>query len=215
VSETSPGTIALSAPRGTSRLRCVSLDGIEIRRTSVEALRLAAMDDGDNITEAEAHRLIDEAEPEAAMNRALRLLGHRERSTAELESRLSDDGYPESVIGPVLSRLADYGYLDDARFAEGYTRAKRSAGWGRPRISRGLAEKGIEPELAATTLDAHAPDTDEADRALAAIAALDLSTRRDVAKALRRLVSRGYSYETARAAVDRAREQPTEQGDRL
>ena len=215
MSETSPGTVALSTPRGTSRLRCVSLDGIEIRRTSVETLRLAAIRDGDNITEAEAHRLIDEAEPEAGMNRALRLLGHRERSTAELESRLSDDGYPESVIAALLSRLADFGYLDDARFAEGYVRAKRSAGWGRRRISCGLAEKGIEPELAASTLDAHTPDAEEVDRALAAIAQLDLATRHGVSRALRRLVSRGYSYETARAAVNRARKQPGEQGECL
>lgn len=167
------------------------------------------------MTEAEIHVLIDEAEPDAAMNRALRLLGHRERSTAELRSRLSDDGYPRSVIDPLLSRLAGYGYLDDARFAEDYTRTKRSAGWGRRRISRGLADKGIESELADSILDAHAPDAEEIDRALASIAALDLGTQRDVARALRRLVSRGYSYETARAAIDRAREQHTGQSECL
>jgi regulatory protein len=215
VRDTSPGTVGFSAPRGTSRLRCVSLDGTEVRRTSVEALRVAAIREGDTITEAEINALIDGAEPDAAMNRALRLLGHRERSTAELRSRLSDDGYPHSVIDPLLSRLEDYGYLDDARFAEDYVRTKRSAGWGRRRISRGLADKGIESELAASILDAQAPDADEVDRALAAIAALDLGTQRDVARALRRLVSRGYSYETARAAIDRVREQHNGQGECL
>lgn len=197
------GRVGISSPRGTHRVRAVSLDDFELRQTSADALRLAGINDGDVLTEANIHQMIDDAEPQAAMNRALRLLGHRERSTAELAGRLSDDGYADSVIGSVITRLADYGYLDDARFAEDYTRAKHLAGWGRRRIATGLSERGVDPEVAYRALDSHTPEAKEIERAQAAIGTLDVSDRKGSAKAFRRLVSRGFSYEVARAALER------------
>jgi SOS response regulatory protein OraA/RecX len=206
------GRIAISGPRGIRRLRDVTIDGVEFRRTSVDALRLAGIRDGDVLTENDAHRMIDEAEPEAAMNRALRLLGHRDRSTAELAGRLSEDGFATSIVTSVTERLADYGYLDDVRFAADYVRSKRSAGWGRRRIANGLSEKGVDPELAVRSLDTHAPEDDEIERAWNAIRTLDISDHRSSDKALRRLVSRGFSYEVARAALERSRRDPHDLG---
>ncbi len=200
-----PGIVELSSPRGRSRVRSVALDGIEVRRTSVDALRLAGVSDGDSMSRDELGRHLDESESRAAMNRALRLLGHRERSDAELGARLSEDGYPVRVIAQVLSRLSDYGYLDDARFADDYVRSKRSAGWGRRRISRGLAEKGVAEEVAAAALETSLPESDEFERACAVVSGVDVSTPAGAARALRRLVGRGFDYDVARRVIDRQR----------
>jgi regulatory protein len=190
----------------------VSIDEVELRRTSADVLRTAGIHDGDTWAEADVHRMIDEAEPEAAMNRALRLLGHRERSTTELTGRLAEDGYPDPVIDSVTTRLAGYGYLDDSRFAEEYVRAKRSSGWGRRRIARGLSERGVDPDTSSQLLDSHLPEASEIDRACEAIDALDVSDRKGFAKGLRRLVSRGFSYEVARAALNRRQEDARDLG---
>lgn len=210
-----PGTLGLSSPRGRSRIRSVTLDGIEVRRTSADALKLAGVREGDALSLAELEGLLDESEPGAAMNRALRLLGHRERSDAELGSRLGDDGYPERVVAQVLARLSDYGYLDDNRFAEDYVRSKRAAGWGRRRISRGLAEKGVAEDTAAAALDASLPESGEFERACAVVSGVDVSTPAGAARALRRLVGRGFDYDVARRVIDRQRGCGDEHADDL
>jgi SOS response regulatory protein OraA/RecX len=212
VSEETPGRVTISSPRGTRRVRAVSIDEVELRRTSADVLRTAGIHDGDTWAETDVNRMIDAAEPEAAMNRSLRLLGHRERSTTELSGRLAEDGYPDPVIDSVTTRLADYGYLDDSRFAEEYVRTKRSSGWGRRRIARGLSERGVDPEISSQLLDSHLPEASEIDRACEAIDVLDVSDRKGLAKGLRRLVSRGFSYEVARAALNRRQEDARDLG---
>lgn len=212
MSQEAPGRVGITSPRGARRVRAVSVDEFEVRRTSADALRIAKIRDGDTLAETDVHKMIDEIEPEAAMNRALRLLAHQERSTTELTVRLSEDGYPDTVIGSVTARLADYGYLDDARFAEDYVRTKRSAWWGRRRIANGLSERGVDPDISCRTLDSHAPQAAEIDRACEAIGAVDVSDRKGSAKALRRLVSRGFSYEVARAALQRCRDDTRDLG---
>ncbi|MBW6468539.1 MAG: regulatory protein RecX [Anaerosomatales bacterium] len=207
-----PVRITVTSPRGTQRVRSVSIDAREIRQTSVDALRIASVRDGDELAESEVTRLLDDAEPEAAMNRALRLLGHRERSTAELSDRLSQDGYPSPVVESVIAKLAGYGYVDDARFAEDYVRAKRASGWGRSRIARALSERGVDPQIASPLLESQLPETLEIDRACEAIKTLDVSERKGFEKGLRRLVSRGYSYEVARAALQQQKRDTRDQG---
>ena len=212
MSEETPGRVTISSPRGTRRVRAVSIDEAEVRRTSADVLRIAGIHDGHTWAETDVHRMIDEAEPEAAMNRALRLLGHRERSSTELTGRLAEDGYPDHVIDSVTTRLADYGYLDDSRFAGEYVRSKRASGWGRRRIAKGLSERGVDPDISSQLLDSHLPEDSEIDRACEAIHGLDVCDRKGFAKGLRRLVSRGFSYEVAQAALHRQKQDAQDLG---
>lgn len=194
--------INISSPYGAARrVRAIVIDGLEIRRTSSATLRLAGVKDGDVLPADELNDLLDASEPEAAMNRALHLLGHRERSRAELETRLNEDGYPAAVAAEVLDRLVGYEYLDDERFANDFAGSKRAAGWGRRRIERALLEKGVDPETVVTVLDVHVPVEGEEHRAATLISQLDLSAPAACGKALRKLVSRGFSYDAARTAV--------------
>lgn len=203
--ETHPSQVTIECPYGlTRRIRSVLIANREVLRTSAEALRIAAIKSGDLLTEVELNALVHESEPEAAMNRSLRLLGHRERSRAELAARLHEDGYPIEVAGAVLDRLAGFGYLDDGRFALDLIRSKHGAGWGRRRIEKVLSEKGVDPDISGPILDEYAPLEDEATRAAALIAHLDLATRATQEKALRRLVSKGFSYEVVRSAIREA-----------
>ncbi|MDY0088135.1 MAG: regulatory protein RecX [Coriobacteriia bacterium] len=200
--------ITIACPYGAARrVRSILIEDVEVRRTSAEALRIAHIKSGDVLTAGEIHRLLDESEPEAAMNRSLRLLGHRERSRMELDARLDEDGYPASVAADVLDRLTGYGYLDDGRFAMDLVRTKYAAGWGRRRIERALADKGVDPAACGAILDEYVPLEDEDLRAVNLIARLDLTTSAAQAKALRKLVSKGFSYDVARSAVQQVSSQ--------
>jgi regulatory protein len=101
---------------------------------------------------------------------ALKLLGRRDLSVADLRARLADREHPEDEIDAAVSRLLEVGALNDARLARAYVRtASQVKGRGRLRIARELQQMGIPREVAAEALAEVFADTDERsliDRAL-------------------------------------------------
>jgi regulatory protein len=60
------------------------------------------------------------------MGDAHRLLGHRQRSTAELRTRVcSTRSTPPQAVAEALARLTDDGLLDDEAFARAFVHDKR------------------------------------------------------------------------------------------
>lgn len=57
-------------------------------------------------------------------NSALRLLGYRMRSCAEMKQRLMEKKYPINIISDVIDKLLNIKYLNDAEFAEAFARDK-------------------------------------------------------------------------------------------
>ena len=70
----------------------------------------------------------------------MKLLAAKPRSVAELRERLLRvKGADETVVNTVISRLQEYGYLDDERFAFGYASYKvKQRPVGRRRLERDL-----------------------------------------------------------------------------
>lgn len=90
-------------------------------------------------------------------NRALRLLTRRDHSRTELSQKLKSrlQGASEidnETLERVFNRLEDHGYLNDQRFAESYTRARMTKGFGADRIAMELAEKGISSAMSEMVL---------------------------------------------------------------
>ncbi|MGH2963328.1 MAG: hypothetical protein ACRDL3_14230, partial [Solirubrobacterales bacterium] len=63
--------------------------------------------------------------PDEAFELAVRALGRRERSRAELEAWLVERGVGEPEVEATMLRLEELGELDDARFARCYAEDKR------------------------------------------------------------------------------------------
>ena len=82
---------------------------------------------------------------------AVRLIGSRAHSEAELRRKLRQRGCEPGDVEAALRRLRALGYLDDAAYARGLV-ARRSAGRGPTLIAAELAAKGIDRELAAEAL---------------------------------------------------------------
>ena len=59
-------------------------------------------------------------EKAALWNYALRVLGGRAHSVSELRDKLSRRAERQADVDDALSRLKEYGYLDDKRLAESY-----------------------------------------------------------------------------------------------
>lgn len=146
------------------------------------------------------------AEPTPAQ-RALGLLVRREHSRRELVRKLEARGVEAEDAEAAVARMAEAGWQDDGRFAEGLARMRAQAGYGPVRIRAELATHGIGEAAIRQAFDALAGSGDDAWLE----AARDLVRRRYGAGAhddpvLRRkaaefLFRRGFDGDTVRAAT--------------
>src|SRR5258707_3645985 len=110
------GTItALEVQRNNKERVNVYLDGeFAFGLTMIEAARLRK---GQQLSDAEIAALKSTDSAQQAYERAVRFLGQRPRSTAEVRHNLTDKEIDASLIDEVITRLEGQGYLDDTAFA--------------------------------------------------------------------------------------------------
>ncbi len=104
--------------------------------------------------------------------RAIKLLSAKPRSVAELRERLlRGKNSNEEVVETVISRLREYGYLNDERFAFSYAAYKvKQKPLGRRRLERDLKFKKIDSGIANEALEmvfAETPEEQLIDQAIA------------------------------------------------
>jgi regulatory protein len=106
----------------------------------------------------------DAASPELNIRvAAVRLLGRREYTAAELTGKLSQRGYDDDAIASLTAALRADGTLDDRRVAEAHVRsASHIKRRGRHRIERELVARGIDRATVSHALGALSADDDVA-----------------------------------------------------
>jgi SOS response regulatory protein OraA/RecX len=136
------------------------------------------------------------------MQRAVKLLAAKPRSVEELRERLLEKGWTnEEIVGAVLEKLKEYGYLNDERFAFGYAAFQvRQKPVGRQRLQRALSLKKVDRETAEAAIKLvfeETPEEDLIDRAIAKRVRLRgrPETRAATKSLLDHLLRQGFSYE--------------------
>lgn len=200
-----PVVTALRATRGGGI--AVHLDGAYACTVSEALLARRRLFKGLELAEAEAQALRAEASAERIMDDAHRLLGHRQRSTAELRQRLLDKGHTEQAVAGALARLTADGLLDDEAFARAFVHDKRAAGgWGRGRLERELRRLGVPAAAVEAALGGDEGAGDEVARALVVLRRRPRPAppyEADKRRAFAALQRRGFTSEVAYAAVRR------------
>ena len=85
--------------------------------------------------------------------RALRILGRRDHSEAELRAKLSRFGFSASAIDETVKRCYSYDYLDDQRYALARCREMLRSGRGvGPKVLLDLKRRGIAETIAREAL---------------------------------------------------------------
>ena len=144
-----------------------------------------------------------------AKDRALRLLGVRDRSRRELELRLLRAGFEHEDVRETLDDLTGAGLIDDERFADQVVEHAMSGRLaGRRAVMTGLMAKGVERGVAERALGRLAATEEARAEALASRQAVRLRSL-DPAVAFRRLTSllvrRGFApglaFDVARRAL--------------
>jgi regulatory protein len=195
-----------TAGRNQCARRLVFDDGDEPRLTSAVAVKELGVDVGTAIDRQTIDAALAAIEGPLARDKAHRLLAHRDRSTAELTRRLTECGYPRTTATEVVDRLVELGLVDDERFASAWTRSRTASGFGPTRIRLELREKGIADEIIADMLGDFADASTQLDAAIAALRGQEPRDRKDRARLIRRLVSRGFRSDVAAKAVGSVRQ---------
>jgi regulatory protein len=176
-------------------------DGEEPRLTSAAVVKKLGLEPDAAFDPKVLEALISDAEAPLAKERALRLLGYRDRSVAELTRKLHDSGYPHRLVRSIVERLVELGLVDDGRFAASWTRTRLASGVGARRIARELAQKGISPEIAQAVVAEECPPDQSLRLAVRSLRGAVATDRKGRDRLVRRLVAKGHDISTAIEAV--------------
>ena len=81
------------------------------------------------------------ADVEAA---AMRYLGRRPHAEGELRRKLGKKDFPGDLIDQACQKMREFGYLDDAEFAQSQAAILIRKGWGPRQIAYKLGERGVD-----------------------------------------------------------------------
>jgi len=152
-----PGVItALTFQKNSSDWVNLYLDGeFALAVPALEAGRLRV---GQALSQEDLERLAAAAAHARAYERALKFLGHRPRSTAEMRRYLAGKGVEPARLEAVIQRLQELGYLDDRAFARWWVENRQQF---RPRgiyaLWQELRQKGVAEDIIAEVLGEMVP----------------------------------------------------------
>jgi regulatory protein len=139
---------------------------------------------------------------EAALHEyAAKALGRKMRSVAELRRLMQAKVEPGETgaakIAAVILRLKEYGYLNDAEFAETYTRLRQeNEKFGQRRVRQELGQKGVSQEIIGEAVEARYGDLNEETLARQYLERKRIrkpENDKETARVMRRLVGAGFS----------------------
>lgn len=129
------------------------------------------------------------------------LIAVRERNLKEVRERLSSSGFTPEEIDDALETAVRVNLIDEERYARAFIRGKVHSGWGRVKIVARLRANGIGEETIASCSDDFGSPDDEYRSALLELSKRSTTSKNPYATYMRRLLSRGYSYDLATRVV--------------
>jgi regulatory protein len=183
-------------PERRDRVR-VELDGAPWRTLPAAAVVSARLTIGTDLDRMRARELAQAIRRAEALGAATRALARRDRSVVGLADYLARRGVGRKERAAAVNRLADIGYLDDARFALGRARSLAERGYGDDAVRFELEREGV----AADRIDAAVAGlAGERERALSV-----LRGSRSALAGIRKLAAKGFSADSIEAAAAEAR----------
>lgn len=165
---------------------------------------MVGLHEGQKLSSTEIENLKSADQLHRSLDSALKFLGPRPRSKAEIRARLHRRGFDAETIQEVLARLKEQKLVDDAAFARFWRQSRENF---RPRSRRlievELRRKGVDTE---TILEATEGLDDElgayrvAQRKAISLAGLDYYNFRKRLGTF--LKQRGFAYETINHTID-------------
>ena len=185
------------------KTRCnVYVDGRFCCGLTLEAVVKNRLKVGQSVTAERLAEIQLESEKNTAFDKALTHLSATRKTEKQIREFLQKKGYLPAVVDYVIEKLRGYGFLNDGEYAEAYVEqaAKRKGG---RLIRMELRSKGVTD----AEIDGALEGLDEQTQQETAQALLQKYMRGKAAdvqtlqKAYRHLMSKGFSYDVAKAAL--------------
>lgn len=195
--------ITAITPQVKDKTRCnIYVDGRFCCGLTLEATVKNRLRVGQIITQERLSEIQLESEKNTAFDKALTHLSATRKTEKQIREYLQGKGYLAAVIDYAVEKLRGYNFLNDGEYAEAYVESAAKRKGGRL-IRMELRGKGVSDE----EIDAAVATLDEETQIEAAKNLLHKYMRGRLAdvqtlqKAYRYLMSKGFDYEVAKAAL--------------
>lgn len=195
--------ITAITPQVKDKRRCnIYVDGRFCCGLTLEATVKNRLKVGQTISQERLSEIQLESEKQTALDKALTHLSATRKTEKDIRKFLRDKGYLSAVEDFVVEKLRSYNFVNDGEYAESYVEsaAKRK---GSRLIRMELKNKGISEQEIESAMELLGSEQEEetAKEILQKYMrgkSVDLQT---LQKAFRYLMSKGFSYETAKSAI--------------
>lgn len=195
----------LSAGKSREKRVNIFLDGRFTLSLMAEVVVKEGLQVGQELSAGQVATLTVSDRFQRCLNAAIRYLGYRPRSEAEIRQRLRRHGFDSDSTGKVLARLKERGLVDDTAFAR-FWKENRESFSPRSRRLTGLElqRKGLDTSVIEQVIG-EVDDGDSAYRAaLSKAHRLPMSEYQDFRRRLgEHLRRRGFGYDVINSTVER------------
>ena len=198
-------TITDIKPQVKNPTRCnIYLDnsfycGLELETVMRHRLKIGASVSPEDLDEIQA-----ESETMRALDKALNFISRSQKTKKQVAEYLESKGYLEKTIEAVLDKMSAYKFVNDQNYAKDYAKSA-SKNKGKRLISLELKRKGVSDEDMGEALNDIDGETETEVAAKIAEKYLKSKekTRENAVKCYKYLLSKGFDYDTAKAAADK------------
>lgn len=194
--------ITAITPQQKDKIRCnIEVDGRFYCGMKLETVMQNRLKVGMTVSLEELSRIQLESEKQTAFDKALTHITSSMKTEREIRTFLTRKGYLSDVCDYVVEKMKRYGFLDDEAYARAYA---ESAGKkkGSRLIAQELRRKGVSDRAIEAALADLSDESDSAKKVLEKyLRGKDITDKKTVQKAYAHLISKGYDYDTARAAL--------------
>ena len=139
-------------------------------------------------------------EKSQALDKAMTHISATMKTKKQIRDFLAKKGYTDAVASYVMERLEDYKLADDEAYCRAYVNSVK--GKGKRALEVDLIKRGAEKSAISSALEEVEEDSSEALRILEKYLRGKEQTKENLYKGYKYLLSKGFSYDTAKSAVD-------------
>ncbi len=180
----------------------VYIDGEFVCGLQLETAIKYKLKTGVSLTKERLSEIEFESEKIRALEKATSYISKSMKTEKQLKDYLSGKGYGEQVVGYAISKLAEYGYVDDFSYATAYIRTYGNKK-GERLLRFELKTKGVSDEDISKAFAM----ANQNENAVFAVAEKYMArkeiTKENLAKLYKHLIGKGFNYDEVSEAVNK------------
>lgn len=158
--------------------------------------------EGYTISKEKLQEIMMESDKEQAMNKVSKLLQHGLKTEKQVTDYLQKQGYDELLQQHVLSKLKEYGFVNDSYYATSYVNTYKNK-YGIKKMQYELLKKGVDKKIVEQALENFESD----EEVLLKLAIKHIKSKERTYENLQKtasyLVGKGFTWDEVRAVVNK------------